>query len=123
MDADETRTIGQRIRWIRKARDKSLRVIAELAGMSKCTLHRIEHGQRDVTLSEIVTLANVLEIAPSKLIRLSILAPPTAHRHRHESGSAPNPVKLDQGGPGQEDSARFNQPVGVCPTLRHSEES
>ena len=57
MNADEMRTIGRRIRWIRSARDKSLRVIAELAGMSKSTLHRIEHGQRDLTLSEIMALA------------------------------------------------------------------
>ncbi|MGH3901658.1 MAG: helix-turn-helix domain-containing protein [Pseudonocardiaceae bacterium] len=81
MDADDTRTIGRHIRRIRHARDKSLRVIAGLAGMNKSTLHRIEHGQRDVTLSEIVALASALEIAPSKLIRLPILAPangPTA---------------------------------------------
>jgi DNA-binding Xre family transcriptional regulator len=73
MDADDT--IGRRIRGIRTTRDKSLRVIAGLAGMSKTTLNRIEHGQRDVTLSEIVALANALEIAPSKLIRLPIPAP------------------------------------------------
>ncbi|MGB6162292.1 MAG: helix-turn-helix transcriptional regulator [Pseudonocardiaceae bacterium] len=77
MDADDT--IGRRIRWIRKARDKSLRVIAGLAGMSRSTLHRVEHGQRDVTLSEIVALANALEIAPSKLIKLPTLAPTNRH--------------------------------------------
>jgi hypothetical protein len=78
-DADETRTIGRRIRRIRNARDKSLRVIAGLAGMSTSTLHRIEHGQRDLTISEIVALASALEIAPSKLIRLPILAPANGH--------------------------------------------
>ena len=51
MDADETCTIGRH------------------------TLHRIEHGQRELTLSEIVALAGALEIAPSTLIRLPILAP------------------------------------------------
>lgn len=75
MDADDTRMIGRRIRRIRTARDKSLQVIAGLAGMSRSTLHRVEHGQRDVTLSEIVALAGALEIAPSTLIRLPILAP------------------------------------------------
>lgn len=79
MDGDETRTIGRRIRRIRNARDKSLRVIAGLAGMSTSTLHRIEHGQRDLTISEIVALASALEIAPSKLIRLPILAPANGH--------------------------------------------
>lgn len=75
MDADETRTIGRRIRGIRKARDKSLRVIAGLAGMSRTTLNRIEHGQRDVTLSELMALANALEITPAKLIKLPTPAP------------------------------------------------
>jgi DNA-binding Xre family transcriptional regulator len=75
MDADDTHTIGRRIRGIRKARDKSLRVIVGLAGMSRTTLNRIEHGQRDVTLSEIVALANALEITPSRLIILPIPAP------------------------------------------------
>ncbi len=77
-DADNTRTIGQRIRRIRTAQDKSLRVIAGLAGMSKSTLHRVEHGQRELTLSEIVALARALETAPSTLIRLPIPAPANA---------------------------------------------
>jgi transcriptional regulator with XRE-family HTH domain len=72
---DAWRTVGLRIHRIRKSRDKSLRVIAGLAGMGKSTLHRIEHGQRDLTLSEIVALANALEIHPSKLITLPILTP------------------------------------------------
>lgn len=79
MGTDETRTIGRRIRWIRNAQDKPLRVIAGLAAMSTSTLHRIEHGQRELTLSEVVALAGALEIAPSKLIGLPIFAP--AHEH------------------------------------------
>jgi hypothetical protein len=75
MDSDATRTIGWRIRRIRKAQDKSLRVIAGLAGMGKSTLHRIERGQRELTLSEIVALANALQINPAKLIILPILTP------------------------------------------------
>ncbi len=47
--------------------------------MSTSTLHRIEHGQRDVTLSEIVALANALDISPAKLIRLPILTPANGH--------------------------------------------
>ncbi|HEY2764899.1 MAG TPA: helix-turn-helix transcriptional regulator, partial [Pseudonocardiaceae bacterium] len=46
MDADEARAIGWKLRRIRDSRGKSLRVIAELAGMSASTLHRIEHGER-----------------------------------------------------------------------------
>lgn len=79
MEADEMSTTGRRIRGIRTARDKSLRVITGLAGMSRTTLNRIEHGQRDVTLSEIVALANALEISPLKLIKLPIFAPANGH--------------------------------------------
>ncbi|MBV8996285.1 MAG: helix-turn-helix transcriptional regulator, partial [Pseudonocardiales bacterium] len=42
---DEARTIGRRLRQIRKSRDKSLVVIAGLAGMSKSQLDRIERGE------------------------------------------------------------------------------
>jgi transcriptional regulator with XRE-family HTH domain len=79
MDTEEARTIGWRLRRIRDSRDKSLRVIAGLAAMSSSTLHRIEHGQRAVTLSEIVALANALEIAPSELTRLPVPAPANGH--------------------------------------------
>ena len=67
------RTIGLRIHRIRKRQDKSLRVIAGLAGMGKSTLHRIEHGHRELTLSEVMALARALEIPPSQLIGLPIL--------------------------------------------------
>ncbi|MGH3694888.1 MAG: helix-turn-helix domain-containing protein [Pseudonocardiaceae bacterium] len=79
MDAEHARTIGIRLHRIRKTRDKSLQVVAGLAGVSTSTLHRIEHGQRAVTLSEIVALANALEIAPSELTRLPIPAPANGH--------------------------------------------
>lgn len=76
MDAEEARTIGRRVRQIRYARGKSLRVIAGLAGMSTTTLHRVETGQRALdSRSETVNLANALEIAPSDLTSLPVPAP------------------------------------------------
>ncbi len=72
---DATRLIGLRIQRIRVARNKSLRVISGLAGMSSSTLHRIEHGLRELTLSEIVALAGALEIAPARLTTSTMLAP------------------------------------------------
>ncbi|MGH3796864.1 MAG: helix-turn-helix domain-containing protein [Pseudonocardiaceae bacterium] len=75
MVADEMRTIGRRIRRIRQAKNKSLRVIAGLAGMSTSTLHRIERGQREMTLSEVAALANALHVAHRTLIRWPALAP------------------------------------------------
>jgi Helix-turn-helix domain len=76
VDVDDPRTIGRRLRQIRRARGKSLRVVAGLAGMSKSHLDRIERGERALdSLSEIAALANALRIAPSELMRLPVPAP------------------------------------------------
>ena len=70
------RTIGRRLRRIRHARGKSLRVIAGLAGVSVGHLSEIENGLTALDRrSLIVALANALEIAPSELTALPIPAP------------------------------------------------
>jgi transcriptional regulator with XRE-family HTH domain len=51
VDAYDARAIGQRVRQIRDARGKSLRVVAGLAGMSTTQLWRIEHGEHTPDLS------------------------------------------------------------------------
>lgn len=80
MDVEQARTIGQRVRQIRKARDKSLAVIAGLAGISESTLSRIETGKLALdSLSLIVGLAEALEIAPSELMRSPVPAPANGH--------------------------------------------
>jgi transcriptional regulator with XRE-family HTH domain len=68
---DGARTIGARVREIRNSRKKGLRVIAGLAGMSKSHLSEIERGESALDRrSEIVALANALQIAPSELTRI-----------------------------------------------------
>jgi len=80
MDAEEARTIGRRLRQIRKVRKKALVVVAELAGMSKSKLDRIERGEIALDkLSDIVALANALQIAPGDLVRLPLPAPANGH--------------------------------------------
>ena len=80
MDVEEARTIGRRLRQIRKAREKALVVVAELAGMSKSKLDRIERGEHALDkLSDIVALANALQVAPSDLTRLPVPAPANGH--------------------------------------------
>jgi transcriptional regulator with XRE-family HTH domain len=75
-DAEEARTIGARLRHIRQARRKSLRVVAGLAGISKSRLSEIERGESVLDRrSEIVALANALRIAPSELVKLPVPAP------------------------------------------------
>lgn len=80
MDEEEVRTIGRRVRQIRYARRKSLRVVAGLAGMSSNMLWRIETGQRALdSRSEIAALANALGVAPSDLTVSEVGVPPTAN--------------------------------------------
>ena len=73
---DDARTIGRRLRRIRKARGKSLVVVAGLTGMSTASLSRIENGLRALdSRSETVALANALGISPSELTRVPVPAP------------------------------------------------
>jgi len=77
VDVDEdARTIGRRLRQIRQSRRRSLRVVAELAGISAGHLSRIENGQRALDRrSLIVALADVLQVSPTELTSLPIPAP------------------------------------------------
>ncbi|MGH3764077.1 MAG: helix-turn-helix domain-containing protein [Pseudonocardiaceae bacterium] len=80
MDIDDARTIGARLRQIRNARRKSLRVVAGLAGVSKSHLSQLERGERALdSLAELVALASALQIAPSELTRLPVPAPANGH--------------------------------------------
>ncbi|MGH3840158.1 MAG: helix-turn-helix domain-containing protein [Pseudonocardiaceae bacterium] len=80
MDIDDARTIGARLRQIRNARRKSLRVVAGLAGVSKSHLSQLERGERALdSLAELVALAGALQIAPSELTRLPVPAPANGH--------------------------------------------
>ena len=68
MDAEDTRTIGRRLREIRYWRGKSLRAVAELAGLSESYLSRLERGDRNVDRrSTLEALAAALEVAPGEL--------------------------------------------------------
>ncbi|MGH3696244.1 MAG: helix-turn-helix domain-containing protein [Pseudonocardiaceae bacterium] len=90
MDLDDARTIGRRLRLIRKVRRKSLVVVAGLAGMSKSQLDRIERGEVALDrISQIVALATALQIAPGDLMRLPVPAPANGH-----TDSATDEVRL-----------------------------
>jgi transcriptional regulator with XRE-family HTH domain len=79
MDGEEARTIGFALWRVRDDRRKSLRVVAELAGMSKDTLNRIERGELSPTLNQIHALADALQISASDLTRLPVPAPGNGH--------------------------------------------
>jgi len=90
VDLDGARTIGRRVRQIRKSRGKPLAVVAGLAGMSKSQLDRIERGEVALDrISQIVALAGALQVAPGDLMRLPVPAPANGH-----TDSATDEVRL-----------------------------
>jgi transcriptional regulator with XRE-family HTH domain len=67
---DDARTIGRRLRQIRYARGKSLRVVAGLAEISQSQLSEIERGERALdSFAKATALANALQIATSELTK------------------------------------------------------
>ncbi|MCP3805360.1 helix-turn-helix domain-containing protein [Allokutzneria sp. A3M-2-11 16] len=65
---DTNADMGARLRQIRQARRKSLKAVAELAGISEGYLSRLETGERALDRrSLILDLANALEVAPSEI--------------------------------------------------------
>ncbi|MGH3910656.1 MAG: helix-turn-helix domain-containing protein [Pseudonocardiaceae bacterium] len=79
MDAEEARTIGWALWRVRDSRGMALRPVAELAGMSKDTLNRIETGRRSPTFEEVGALAEVLQTSVQDLTRLPFPAPGNGH--------------------------------------------
>ena len=66
---DERQDIARRLRELRTWRGKSLRVIAELAGISESHLSRLESGERRLDKrTTIAALAAALRVSPSELI-------------------------------------------------------
>ncbi len=67
--ADEQQEIARRLRELRAWRHKTLKVVAELAGITEGHLSRLEHGKRRLNKrSTIAALAAALEVSPSELI-------------------------------------------------------
>lgn len=68
--------IGHTLRQIRRARGKSLAVVAGLAGISPSYLSRLESGDRALDRrSLILALADALEVAPSEITGAALTVP------------------------------------------------
>ena len=66
-------TIGRQLRLIRRSRGLSQQVIADLAGISKSHLSRLESGQRALDRrSLIIALANALQVSPTELTEMAL---------------------------------------------------
>lgn len=80
----DERSIGTRIREIRRWRRKSLRVIAELAGISESYLSRIERGERGIHhRAHVESIATALRVAPSELLAEPFPATDPISREAH----------------------------------------
>lgn len=66
----DNRTMGRQLRMIRWSRGKSQQVVADLAGIPKSRLSRLESGERALDRrSLIVALAAALEVSPIELVQ------------------------------------------------------
>ena len=69
VEKSELQKFGDRVRTLRKAKGLSQEQLAELTGLHRTYIGGIERGERNVSLMNIVRLANALEVPPSDLLQ------------------------------------------------------
>ena len=67
--SDAAATFGARVRTRREELQKSQEKLAAESGMHWTYLGQVERGQRNVTLHNILRLAEMLEVDPAELVR------------------------------------------------------
>jgi len=67
--SDAAATFGERVRARRLELDKSQEKLAAESGMHWTYLGQVERGQRNVTLHNILKLAEMLQLDPAELVR------------------------------------------------------
>jgi transcriptional regulator with XRE-family HTH domain len=60
---------GSNIRQIRKVKGISQEQLADLASLHRTYIGSVERGERNISLENIVTLANALEVSPCELLK------------------------------------------------------
>jgi transcriptional regulator with XRE-family HTH domain len=60
---------GKRVRRLREARGWTLESLAEKSGMHWTYVGSVERGARNISLVNIIRLADALEVDPSKLVK------------------------------------------------------
>lgn len=61
--------VGQRIRQLRESRRLSQLDLAELAGIGRHTMYRVELGTHAASVDVIVKIARALDVPPDRLFR------------------------------------------------------
>lgn len=59
---------GKKIQDLRNKKGYSLRVLAEMSGVSKNTIHEIENNRSNPTLDTLNKIARALNVDPKKLL-------------------------------------------------------
>jgi transcriptional regulator with XRE-family HTH domain len=65
---DINRFVGQRIRTIRRQKGITQDHLAELAGLNRVHLYRLENGRQSMTLNTLKVVADALEVRVRDLI-------------------------------------------------------
>jgi transcriptional regulator with XRE-family HTH domain len=66
---DARRAVGDRVRVRRLYKNLTQERLAELTGVDRSTLQRIEAGSNDAKLSHLLRIARALDMLPSDLLR------------------------------------------------------
>ena len=72
-----TRTFGERVRSRRHERGWSQEQLADVSGLHWTFIGQVERGRRNVTLHNILRLAEALDVDPGELVR-GLRAPKTS---------------------------------------------
>jgi transcriptional regulator with XRE-family HTH domain len=71
IDMKKTQVLfGKKLSMVRKARGLSQEKLADMAGVSRNLLGRVEHGEHNLTLNRIVDFAHALKVSPVELFEL-----------------------------------------------------
>ncbi|MFI1562220.1 helix-turn-helix domain-containing protein [Streptomyces sp. NPDC020490] len=63
------RTIGDRIRAVRRERGLTQEALAETAGMDRQAINRIEQGHQSALVDNLIRIADALEVPLADLVR------------------------------------------------------
>ena len=71
LDSKIIKALGVAVREQRRNLGLSQESLAELAGVHRTYIGMIERGEKNITLSNLVKMANALGLSPSDLLRLA----------------------------------------------------
>ena len=69
MNREHLETLGKNIRQLRMDRELSQEALADLSGLHRTYLGGIERGERNVSLLNMVRIAEALDVSIAELVR------------------------------------------------------